>query len=72
MSPLSLPLFAFLIAIQDEWISYRASLAVDRAIEEWEEQNPPVNPAIGVYSESGSGFFDEMRITSPWVSTNRP
>ena len=72
VSPFSVPLLATLIAIQDEWISYRASLAVDRAIEEWEELNPPVNSTIGVYSESGSGFFDEMRITSPWVSTNRP
>jgi hypothetical protein len=45
-----------------------------RAIEEYETLHLPKEVVIPppVYSETGSDFFDEMRLTAPWVDREGP
>ena len=47
---------------------------VDEAIEEYETLHLPKEVVIPppVYSETGSDFFDEMRLTAPWVDREGP
>ena len=46
---------------------------VDNAIKEYEQIDPPeVIIPPPVYSETGDGFFDEMRLTAPWVVQEDP
>jgi len=45
---------------------------VDDAIREVEPYLPPSGVTPPVYSESGSGFFDEMRLTAPWKAQEDP
>lgn len=65
-------LLAVLWSIEDRLIQYRASLAVDLAIKEWEEQHPSgvVSP---IYTESRSETstsLPEMRLTAPWYHSS--
>jgi hypothetical protein len=61
-------LLGLLVWIEQKTIKARIKNEVDEAIEEYEKIDPPiavVSPPV--YSESGSDFFDEMRLTAPWV-----
>jgi len=58
----------------EEWLIHKkAEAAVDEAIEAYEALRPadvllpPPN-----YSESGGGFFDEIRLTAPWKAQEDP
>lgn len=66
-------LLGFLVWLEDKTINKRIDNAVDEAIKEYEKIDPPiavVSPPV--YSESGSDFFDEMRLTAPWVVQEDP
>lgn len=61
-------LYGFLVWVQDKYLDYRIKVTVDEAIKQYEKEEPKEVPlTAGVYSEAGSGFFDEMRITAKYV-----
>jgi hypothetical protein len=66
-------LLGFLVWIEGKTIKARVKNTIDDAIEEYEKIDPPT-PVVAspVYSESGSDFFDEMRLTAPWVAQEGP
>ena len=59
-------MLGLLVWIEERWITTYVEETVSEAIKEVE----PLLPASGVpnpvYSETGGGFFDEMRLTAPW------
>jgi hypothetical protein len=66
-------LLGLLVWIEQKTIKARIKNEVDDAIEEYEKIDPPtvvVSPPV--YSESGSDFFDEMRLTAPWAVQEDP
>lgn len=66
-------LLGLLVWIEERWIDHKTVVAVDQAIAEYEKQHPPnVVLPPPVYSESGNGFFDEMRLTAPWKAQEHP
>jgi hypothetical protein len=66
-------LLGFLVWVEEKTINRRITNTIDEALEEYEKIDPPT-PVVSppVYSESGSGFFDEMRLTAPWVDREPP
>ena len=63
----------FLVWVEEKVIDYRVTTTVDAAIAEYEKVDPPtvvIDPPV--YSETGSDFFDEMRLTAPWVDREGP
>ena len=66
-------LLGFLVWVEEKFIQQRVTTTVDAAIEEYERVDPPtVSIPPPVYSETGSDFFDEMRLTAPWVDREGP
>ena len=65
-------LLGLLVSIETWWIDKKVTKTVDQAIKEVEPYMPPSGVAPPVYSESGSDFFDEMRLTAPWVVQEDP
>jgi hypothetical protein len=67
-------LLGFLVWIEGKTIKARVKNTIDDAIEEYEKETEDPVPVIPspVYSESGSDFFDEMRLTAPWVDREPP
>ena len=67
-------LLGFLVWVEGKTIRARVSNTVDEAIEEYETLHSPPEVVVPppVYSETGSGFFDEMRQTASWVDRKRP
>ena len=66
-------LLGFLVWIEGKTIKTRVKNTVSEAIEEYEKVDPPtVVIPPPVYSETGSDFFDEMRLTAPWVDREPP
>ena len=63
-------LLGFLVWVEERFIQQRVTNTVDEAIEEYETLHLPKEVVIppAVYSETGSDFFDEMRLTAPWVT----
>jgi hypothetical protein len=63
----------FLVWIEGKTIKARVKNTIDDAIEQYEKIDPPT-PVVAppVYSESGSDFFDEMRLTAPWAVQEDP
>lgn len=55
-----------LVALEMWWIDKKVTQTVDQAIEEVEPHLPPSGVLPPVYSETGSDFFDEMRLSAPW------
>jgi len=72
------PWFSFLVLgllvwVEEKFIDIRIKTEVDSAIKEYEKVDPPkVVLPEPVYSETGSDFFDEMRLTAPWVAQEDP
>jgi hypothetical protein len=65
--------FGFLVWVEEKFIDYRVTATVDEAIKEYERVDPPeVVVPPPVYSETGTDFFDEMRLTAPWVDQEGP
>ncbi len=66
-------LLGLLVWIEGKTIKARVKNTIDDAIEEYEKIDFPT-PVVAspVYSESGSDFFDEMRLTAPWVDREPP
>ena len=63
----------FLVWVEEKFINQRIKTEVDGAIKKYEQIDPPkVVLAPPVYSETESGFFDEMRLTAPWVAQEDP
>lgn len=66
-------LLGFLVWVEGKFIQQRVTTTVDAAIAEYERVDPPtVVIPPPVYSETGSDFFDEMRLTAPWVDREGP
>jgi len=67
-------LLGLLVWIEGKTIKTRIKNEVDEAIEEYETLHSPPTVVIPppVYSETGSDFFDEMRLTAPWVDREEP
>ena len=66
-------LLGLLVWIEGKTIKARIKNTIDDAIEQYEKIDPPT-PVVSppVYSESGSDFFDEMRLTAPWAVQEDP
>jgi hypothetical protein len=63
----------FLMWVEEKFIDHRIKTEVDSAIKEYEKVDPPeVVLPEPVYSETGSDFFDEMRLSAPWVDREHP
>jgi hypothetical protein len=63
----------FLVWVEGKFINQRIKTEVDSAIKEYEKVDPPeVVLPEPVYSETGDGFFDEMRLSSPWMVQEDP
>ena len=64
----------FLVWVEGKTIKTRVKNEVDEAIVEYETLHSPPEVVIPppVYSETGSDFFDEMRLTAPWVDREGP
>jgi hypothetical protein len=63
----------FLVWVEEKFIDIRIKTEVDNAIKEYEKVDPPkvvIPPPM--YSETGDDFFDEMRLTAPWVAQEDP
>jgi hypothetical protein len=67
-------LLGFLVWVEERFIQQRVTATVDEAIEEYETLHLPKEVVIPppVYLETGSDFFDEMRLTAPWVDREGP
>ena len=65
-------LLGLLVGVEEWWINKKVVQTVDDAIREVEPYLPPSGVTPPVYSESGSGFFDEMRLTAPWKAQEDP
>ena len=68
MKPLDFLVYGLLVWLQEKVIDYKTTTAVTHAIEEYERSEVKEVPlTTGVYSETGSGFFDEMRMTAKYL-----
>jgi hypothetical protein len=67
-------LLGFLVWVEGKTIRARVTNEVSKAIEKYETLHSPKTVVVPppVYSESGSDFFDEMRLTAPWVDREGP
>jgi hypothetical protein len=67
-------LLGFLVWVEGKVIKVRVKATVSEAIEKYETLHSPRTVVVPppVYSESGTGFFDEMRLTAPWVDREGP
>ena len=66
VKPFDFLVYGWLVWLEEKVISARAKAAVDQAIDEFVAQELSPSKPEGVYSEAGSGFFDEMRITTKY------
>lgn len=67
-------LLGFLVWVEGKTIKTRVKNTVSEAIDEYETLHSPPEVVLPspVYSETGSDFFDEMRLTAPWVDREGP
>ena len=64
----------FLVWVEEKFINQRIKTEVTEAIKEYETLHSPPKVVLPepVYSETGSDFFDEMRLSSPWMTQEDP
>jgi hypothetical protein len=63
----------FLVWVEERFINQRIKTEIDSAIKKYSTVDPPkVVIPEPVYSETGDSFFDEMRLSSPWVDREHP
>jgi hypothetical protein len=67
-------LIGLLVWIEGKTIQARIKNEVDEAISQYKTLHSPPTVSVPppVYSETGSDFFDEMRLTAPWVDREPP
>lgn len=66
-------LLGLLVWVEDWLIQQKTVVAVDEAIKTYETLHfPEVVVPPPVYSETGNGFFDEMRLSAPWNDQEHP
>jgi hypothetical protein len=65
-------LLGILVSLEGWWIDKKVVQEVDKAIKEVEPYLPPSGVPDPVYSDTGDGFFDEMRLTAPWKAQEDP
>jgi hypothetical protein len=70
----SVLVLGFRVWVEEKFIDHRIKTEVDGAIKEYETLHSPPEVVITepVYSETGDSFFDEMRLTAPWVDREHP
>jgi len=64
----------FLVWVEERFINQRIKTEIDSAIKEYEKEEEVVNPSVPdpLYSDTGDGFVDEMRLSAPWVDREHP
>ena len=64
----------FLVWVEEKFIDQRIKTEVTEAIKEYEtlHSSPEVVIPPPVYSETGDNFFDEMRLSAPWMAQEDP
>lgn len=67
-------LLGFLVWVEGKTVKARVKNTVSDAIEEYVKETGDPTPVVSppVYSETGSDFFDEMRLTAPWLDRKHP
>ena len=67
-------LLGFLVWVEGRTIKVRVKNTVNDAIEEYVRETGDPTPVVSppVYSETGTDFFDEMRLTAPWAVQEDP
>ena len=67
-------LLGFLVWVEEKFIKVRVETTVSEAIKTYETLHSPPTVSVPppVYSKTGSDFFDEMRLTAPWVDREGP
>ena len=67
-------LLGFLVWVEGRTIKVRVKNTVSDAIEEYVKETGDPTPIVSppVYSETGTDFFDEMRLTAPWAVQEDP
>ena len=67
-------LLGFLVWVEGRTIKVRVKNTVNDAIEEYVRETGDPTPVVSspVYSETGTDFFDEMRLTAPWAAQEDP
>jgi hypothetical protein len=63
-------ILGLLVAVQERMLGKRIQKEIDQSVEELSLPPSGVDPPV--YSESGDGFFDEMRLTAPWKAREAP
>jgi hypothetical protein len=64
----------FLVWVEEKFINQKIKTEVDGAIKKYETLHSPPEVVVPkpVYSETGDSFFDEMRLSSPWMVQEDP
>jgi hypothetical protein len=67
-------LLGFLVWVEGRTIKVRVKNTVSDAIKEYETLHSPPEVVVSppVYSETGTDFFDEMRLSAPWLDRKHP
>ena len=65
-------LLGLLVAVEEWWIDKKVSQTVTDAITDVESSLPPSGVPDPARSDSGDGFFDEMRLTAHWKALEDP
>jgi hypothetical protein len=63
-------ILGLLVAVQERMLTRRIAEEIDQSVKELSLPPSGVDPPV--YSESGDGFFDEMRLTAPWKAREAP
>ncbi len=65
-------LLGVLVSLETWWIDKKVTQDVSDAIKQVEPHLPPSGVPDPVYSDTGDGFFDEIRLTAPWKAQEDP
>lgn len=64
-------LLAVLVWLEEQFLDLRVETAVSRAVHDYERLEMGTDEELQpTYSESGTDFFDEMRLTSSFLDKN--
>ena len=60
----------FLVGLEEQYLNIKTTQAVFEALKDLDVGPSGVVPPV--YSETGKGFFDEMRLKGPWKAQEDP
>lgn len=60
----------FLVGLEEQYLNIKTAQAVLEAVKSLDVGPSSVVPPV--YSETGNGFFDEMRLRGPWKAQEDP